>query len=76
MAQYQANGKTYKEVMDDAKQYLEQPPMTVLPGGTWCPFCGTEICRTIKHSNRQSLLLLIAKMAKQIEKLNEVDLSR
>lgn len=67
MARYNGQGKTYEEVMADAKQYLEEPPMIALPGGTWCPFCGVELCRNGRHSNRQLLLLLISKMARQIE---------
>jgi hypothetical protein len=67
MSTFKGTGKTYKEVMDDAQQYLENPPMTMLPGGSWCPFCNTEICRNMRHQKSQTLLLLVSAMARVIE---------
>lgn len=64
---YSGTKTTYKEIMQDAKQYLEEPPMIALPGGTWCPFCNTELCRNGRHLNRQLLVLLVAKMARQLD---------
>ena len=71
MSKYEGKGITYKEVIDDVKQYLEHPPMIALPGGTWCVFCNAEMCRTMRHCDRQLLNLVIARLAKQIEDLNK-----
>jgi len=71
MGKYTSLGKTYDEVMKDAQQFLELPPLIALPGGTWCPFCKKELCRNMQHHNAQLLQLLVSKMAKQIEDLNK-----
>lgn len=71
MGNYVGEGKTYEEVLADVKQYLEQPPMIMLPGGSWCPLCKAELCRIGKHQNLQNLLLVISAMARHIETLNK-----
>jgi hypothetical protein len=71
MGKYKATGTTYKEVIEDCTQYLENPPMIALPGGTWCPFCKVELCRNGRHSNRQMLMLLISRLAQQIEDISK-----
>lgn len=70
MGKYSGKETIYQNILNDAKQYLEEPPMIALPGGTWCPFCGVELCKNGRHRNSQLLQLLVVKMARQIEQVN------
>jgi hypothetical protein len=60
------SGDSYEEIKVNVRGYLENPPMIILPGGSWCYFCNEEMCRNFKHSNRLLLQTIIAKLMRDL----------
>ena len=46
------NGKTYDEIKQSVTEYLDNPPVIALPGGSWCYFCEKELCSSTKHDSQ------------------------
>ena len=66
------NGKTYDEIKQSVKLWLETPHMIALPGGTWCHFCNEELCRNPnEHSRPQMLKIVISKLINDLEELRQ-----
>lgn len=55
-------GKSYDDIKKSVQSYLENPPMIMLPGGSWCHFCNVELCRNPKHRSPQMLLIVVNKL--------------
>ena len=65
-------GKSYDEIKKNVQDYLENPPMIALPGGSWCHFCNRELCMNQRHRNPQMLLIVINKLMLELEESRKI----
>jgi len=71
MSKMKFKGQTYEEIMKECRDYMEGNQMITLPSGTFCHLCNQELCKHLKHQNKQKLLIVIASLARELEKERE-----